>query len=98
MRGINLIPSQTNVPPSPSQVMFPEANTIIFGIDTAHPPPGSHFPTTAAVTYSIDTHGTNYRASVRFQQPRQEIVADIKDMVRVSQVFVFRGNPQVFFL
>jgi hypothetical protein len=85
IKGINLIQSSLN-----KVVMPEEIETQIFGIDTAHPPPGSNFPTTAAVTYSIDKTGTNYRAFVRFQEPRKELVTGVGKLVQVSDGMIPR--------
>lgn len=85
IRGINLVPSSLN------KVVMPDGiETQIFGIDTAHPAPGSNFPTTAAVTYSIDKTGTNYRAFVRFQEPRKELVTGVGKLVEVGDTIIHR--------
>jgi hypothetical protein len=85
IKGINLVQSSLN------RAVMPEGiETQIFGIDTAHPAPGSNFPTTAAVTYSIDKTGTNYRALVRFQEPRKELVTGVGRLVKVGDTILSR--------
>jgi hypothetical protein len=83
VKGINLIPSSIN------RVVMPDGmDTQIFGIDTAHPAPGSNFPTTVAVTYSIDKTGTNYRSFVRFQESRKELVTGIGKLFEVGDAMM----------
>jgi hypothetical protein len=83
VKGINLIPSSIN-----KAVMPDGAYTQIFGIDTAHPAPGSNFPTTVAVTYSTDRTGTTYRSLVRFQEPRKELVTGLGKLVEVGDAMM----------
>ncbi|KIM25526.1 hypothetical protein M408DRAFT_26081 [Serendipita vermifera MAFF 305830] len=52
---------------------------MIVGLDTSHPTPGSQFPTTAAMVYSIDEYATEYRSKVTFQRPRQELISGLKE-------------------
>lgn len=61
-----------------------DATTIVFGIDVTHPSPGSSdsSPSIAGVVASIDTHFAQYPASMRTQRGRQEMVADLKDMIK----------------
>jgi hypothetical protein len=63
--------------------MAPGSNTMVFGIDTSHPAPGSNFPTMAAMVFSIDPKAVEYRSLVRFQPPRQEVVMDLREMTLV---------------
>ena len=56
---------------------------IIFGADVTHPRSGdTTSPSIASVVASMDVFGSRYRALHRNQKHRQEIIADLKDMVK----------------
>lgn len=57
--------------------------TILFGIDVTHPSPGSNSssPSIAGVVASVDPWFVQFPASVRTQQGRQEMVADLEEMI-----------------
>lgn len=57
--------------------------TILVGIDVTHPSPTSSddAPSIAAVVASKNEHLTEWPASIRVQQRRQEIVSELKDML-----------------
>ncbi|XP_038052098.1 protein argonaute-2-like isoform X1 [Patiria miniata] len=56
---------------------------IFLGADVTHPPAGDDKkPSIAAVVGSMDAHPSRYTASVHVQQHRQEIIVDLKVMVR----------------
>lgn len=75
-RGVNHYVSADEMKPL-------DARTIVFGIDVTHPSPGSaeSSPSVAGVVASSDTLFTQYPASIRTQRGRQEIVADLSDMI-----------------
>ncbi|KAI8818024.1 Piwi domain-containing protein [Fimicolochytrium jonesii] len=55
--------------------------TMIFGADVTHPPPGTvEGRSIAAVVSSIDSKFCEYRASIRIQGSRQEIITDLYSM------------------
>ncbi|PVG00417.1 Piwi-domain-containing protein [Serendipita vermifera] len=85
--GINIAPSARN-----TIFMTGGWNTMVFGIDTSHPSPGSNFPTTAAMVFSIDEMAVEYRSIVRFQQPRQEAVMDLRKMTLSALKRFSRGG------
>ena len=60
-----------------------DARTIVFGIDVTHPSPGSaeSSPSIAGVVASSDTKFTQYPASIRTQQGRVEMVAQLEEMI-----------------
>jgi eukaryotic translation initiation factor 2C len=60
-----------------------DASTIVFGIDVTHPSPGSaeSSPSIAGVVASIDSHFSQYPASMRTQKGREEMVADLEEMI-----------------
>jgi hypothetical protein len=74
------------VPSGESTVlMAPGSNTMVFGIDTSHPAPGSNFPTMAAMVFSIDQKAVVYRSFIKFQPPRQEVVMGLREMTLVRK-------------
>jgi hypothetical protein len=66
--------------------MADDHNTMVFGVDTSHPPPKSNFPTMAAVVYSIDKYAAEYRSLVGFQEPRQELITNMKTIAFVRSI------------
>ncbi|KAG8840213.1 hypothetical protein FRB91_006414, partial [Serendipita sp. 411] len=74
--GINYVPSQLD-----STVFGPQDRTMVIGLDTSHPGPGSVTPTTAAMVYSIDRRGVDYRCKIEFQPARKELVERLNHMV-----------------
>ncbi|KAL7268875.1 hypothetical protein RUND412_008489 [Rhizina undulata] len=58
-------------------------NTMIIGCDVTHPSPKSlkGTPSIAGVVASIDAYYTQYPASLRLQASRQEMIAELEDMV-----------------
>ncbi|PRW57108.1 argonaute 1 [Chlorella sorokiniana] len=55
---------------------------MVFGADVTHPMGGEDMPSIAAVVGSMDASATRYAARVSMQSGRQEIVANLKDMVK----------------
>ncbi|KAF2036490.1 Piwi-domain-containing protein [Setomelanomma holmii] len=60
-----------------------DAQTILFGIDVTHPSPGSaeSAPSIAGVVASVDSTFSQYPASMRTQRGRQEMVAELEEMI-----------------
>jgi eukaryotic translation initiation factor 2C len=60
-----------------------DAQTILFGIDVTHPSPGSSetAPSVAGVVASVDSMFSQYPASMRTQKGRQEMVAELEEMI-----------------
>jgi hypothetical protein len=60
-----------------------DAQTILFGIDVTHPSPGSaeSAPSIAGVVASVDSMFSQYPASMRTQRGRQEMVAELEEMI-----------------
>ena len=57
---------------------------IIFGADVTHPSPRDEMsPSIAAVVASMDSHPNLYSAETRIQKHRQEMIEELKDMVKV---------------
>lgn len=55
------------------------------GCDVTHPSPGvQNRPSVTSLVASIDPEATRYASFVGVQDPRTEIIADIKDMFNVS--------------
>ncbi|KAI8851976.1 Piwi domain-containing protein [Chytridium lagenaria] len=57
--------------------------TMIMGADVTHPPPGADGGVSiAAVAASMDSKFAEYRAAIRVQPPRKEIIGDLGGMFR----------------
>ncbi|KAJ6618351.1 argonaute-like protein [Mycena sp. CBHHK59/15] len=57
---------------------------MIMGADVGHPAPGMSRPSVTSLVWSHDLHATEYCATSHVQNPRMEIIADLKDMVKVA--------------
>lgn len=55
---------------------------MVFGADVTHPMGGEDMPSIAAVVGSMDASATRYAARVSMQTGRQEIIADLKNMMK----------------
>ncbi|KAJ7470301.1 Piwi domain-containing protein [Mycena latifolia] len=55
---------------------------MIMGMDVAHPAPGSNRPSVVSLVWSHDMHATAYCASTRVQEPRTELVSELKELVK----------------
>ncbi|KAF2651296.1 Piwi-domain-containing protein [Lophiostoma macrostomum CBS 122681] len=60
-----------------------DAQTIVFGIDVTHPSPGSSekAPSIAGIVASVNPSFAQYPASIRTQTGRQEMVAELEEMI-----------------
>lgn len=66
---------------------------IFLGADVTHPPAGDDKkPSIAALVGSMDAHPSRYCASVRVQQHRQEIIADLAGMCRELLMQFYRST------
>jgi len=66
---------------------------IFLGADVTHPPVGDNRkPSIAAVVGSQDAHPSRYAATVRVQQHRQEIIADLSAMVKEHLVMFYKST------
>jgi hypothetical protein len=90
MGGINVISSSLE-----RKIM--NDSPLIIGLDTSHPAPGSQFPTTAAMVYSVDENVTDYRSSVKFQPPRQELISGLAEwvFVRINLINFIFCHPNI---
>lgn len=60
-----------------------ERPTIVMGADVTHPSPGDNTrPSIAALVASLDSQAARYTASIRVQQARTEVIADMGNMVK----------------
>ena len=76
--GVNSIIDLGTRPP-----MLKGVPIIIFGADVTHPrSDDTTSPSIASVVASVDLQGGRYRALHRHQKPRQEIIADLKEMTK----------------
>lgn len=81
---INLKLGGTNVSLGRQMAFIAAKPTMVLGADVTHPGPGEADgrPSIAAVVASYDIKLSRYGANVRVQPARQEIISDLKDMVR----------------
>ncbi|KAF5311527.1 hypothetical protein D9611_011545 [Ephemerocybe angulata] len=76
--GINSIPD----PSLASSLADPAKATVVMGADVIHPAPGAEGrPSFTALVSSVDLNCSKYVATDRVQEGRQEIIADMKEMV-----------------
>ncbi|KAJ7602222.1 Piwi domain-containing protein, partial [Mycena polygramma] len=61
---------------------------MILGADVSHPAPGVNRPSVASLVWSHDRYGAAYCATTGVQSPRTEIIADLKNMVKIA-IIVF---------
>ncbi|KAF7789534.1 hypothetical protein EIP86_000480 [Pleurotus ostreatoroseus] len=69
-------------------------DAMIVGCDVSHPSPGiTNKPSIASVAASVNDTATRYNAFVRLQNPRQEIITDLGDMIQraMNQYFNSRN-------
>ncbi|KZT61515.1 Piwi-domain-containing protein [Calocera cornea HHB12733] len=80
---INLKMSGRNHLPAGEAIKFiGAAPCMVMGADTSHPGPGdTEKPSISALAASLDEHATVYVSTVRVQEGRLEIIADLKEMV-----------------
>ncbi|KAJ7121276.1 hypothetical protein C8R43DRAFT_959621 [Mycena crocata] len=71
-------------------MMFKQQPYIIMGADISHPGPGDNRPSVASLVWSLDESGARYCATTRVQAPRQEIITDLKELVK--RVFFYRDG------
>lgn len=68
---------------NPTNIQFvTDRPTILMGADVTHPRPGSSGPSIAALCASMDAKASRYAASIRVQESRTEIIADLANMVK----------------
>jgi len=54
----------------------------ILGADVSHPPPGIQRPSVVGVVSSYDRDGARYAATTEIQEPRVEIIFNLKEHVK----------------
>jgi len=61
-----------------------EGKTMVVGIDVTHPSPDSDkkAPSVAGIVASVDRFLAQWPADIRIQEPRKEMVTDLKDMLK----------------
>ncbi|KAF5333540.1 hypothetical protein D9611_002819 [Ephemerocybe angulata] len=59
---------------------------MIVGADVGHPSPGVRKPSVASLVYNIDPSALTYNALTALQDPRQEVIADLRGMMRTAIV------------
>ncbi|KAF8654242.1 hypothetical protein AX16_003763 [Volvariella volvacea WC 439] len=58
--------------------------TMILGADVSHPGPGSYLPSTTALVASMDLNFSRYKAFIRIQDARLEMIQNLKEMARAA--------------
>ncbi|KAF8184938.1 ribonuclease H-like domain-containing protein [Mycena galopus ATCC 62051] len=67
---------------------------MILGADVAHPGPGVSRPSIASLVFSWDAAASSYAAISQVQAPRQEIIPELKVMVKKAILaFGMKGPP-----
>lgn len=82
--GINsLIVPNSAVPNDPGMPWMADSPSMIFGADVSHPSYGDHRTsgTTCALVGSMDRLASVYKATVRLQPARREIIMELSSMV-----------------
>jgi eukaryotic translation initiation factor 2C len=92
---LNLKLGGTNHQLSPSQLgIIAEGRTMLVGIDVTHPSPtsASDAPSIAGVVASVDAVLSQWPADIRVQLARQEMVADLDEMLKTRLQLWRRSN------
>ena len=63
------------------------------GADISHPPPGIQRPSVVGVVSSYDKHGARYAATTEIQEPRVEIILNLKEHVKNALKNFMVANP-----
>ncbi|KAJ3905321.1 Piwi domain-containing protein [Lentinula edodes] len=69
---------------SPAMSSLQKKMTIVMGADVSHPGPGVQKPSVASLVASHDAYASRYMAFTRVQNPRQEFIQDLQEMVTDS--------------
>jgi eukaryotic translation initiation factor 2C len=70
-----------------------QSPVIFMGADVTHPPAGDdRKPSIAALVASMDAHPSRYSATVRVQNHRQEIIAELAVMVREMLIYFYQST------
>lgn len=79
------------------KLLYHEGSTMVMGADVTHPGPGSvtHCPSIAAVVASTDRFAVNYPGSLRLQTSKQEVIADLAEMVEERLGVWHDGNSKL---
>ncbi|SJL05098.1 uncharacterized protein ARMOST_08470 [Armillaria ostoyae] len=89
--GINVVPASES-----SKVLSdPQNATIVMGADVMHPSPGSVAPSYTALVSSVDKLGAKYIAKSSMQTSRQEMISDLKDMVKEAIQLYIKDRSNV---
>ena len=89
--GINNIIASDTLPK-----LLREEPVIIFGADVTHPKSGdTTTPSIASVVASVDHTASKFRAKHHAQKHRQEVIAQLKDMVRELLLDFYRETNQI---
>ncbi|KAF8162787.1 argonaute-like protein [Crassisporium funariophilum] len=55
---------------------------IVIGADVSHPGPGMQKPSIASLVFSHDRHAAQYMALTSIQEPREEMIQDLKELTQ----------------
>lgn len=65
--------------------------TMILGADVSHPAPGVQKPSVTSLVYNHDRFATKYTTITKLQDPRHEVIIELKEMMRTA-ILDFMGK------
>lgn len=66
------------------------------GADVSHPAPGIQKPSVTSLVYNHDRFATKYTAITKLQDPRHEVIVELKDMMKTAIVdFLKKANAPI---
>ena len=64
---------------------------VVSGADTGHGDPGVKQPSVASIVWSVDRNAVKYKALMRIQESRTEIIKELYDMMEACDlIFISR--------
>jgi hypothetical protein len=71
---------------------------IVSGADTGHGDPGVKQPSVSSIVWSWERNAVKYKALMRLQEPRTEIIKDLYEMMEACDLFPIRRHKSYFFV
>jgi eukaryotic translation initiation factor 2C len=70
---------------------------IVSGADTGHGDPGMKQPSVSSIVWSCERNAVKYKALMRLQEPRTEIIKDLYEMMEACDPFAIRRHITSYF-